>query len=811
MLNDFTHALRLLRRSPAFALASTGTLALAMGSTLAIFALAYGILLRPLPVLDEGRLVVLFGTDNASGRSDAPVPYVRYVEWKEHSRTLAQVAILTRTVLDAAGERGRVHLPAEYVSDNFFDTLGVSPAIGRGIAGTDPASIVISDRLWERRFGRDPGILGQLLPMRASGRTFTIAGVMPAGFERWRGSTDVWLPLTAQSDFERTRISAGYLMYTGIGRLTAPATAQSAASELQTLISPVERERGRPRGVNVVPLRQDVVSSGARAMLIFLGIAALLVWVIACANIGGLIWSRNTERAPEFAVRIAIGATPWRVARHIAVEALVIAVAGALAGLGLAVGGIRLLLAYSPPALARPDLVSFDVVAAAVAVTLTLLTTVLIGAVPMAQIFRRRLSGLMAEARGQSTRGRGARHLHDLLVAGEVAIAVLVFVCAALVVRSFVRLQQVDLGFTPGPVLSLRVNLPPPSRRDTSVETSARVNRIYDDVRGRLAASPGVEGVALGSELPIPSREWRTSVWLDDGRRILNGGPNPEMVAQAPGLHFVSPGYFDALGTRVVRGRDFTSRDRIDSPPVVIVNETMARLLLTGSDALGRRIRHDRNGRDESMDVVAVVADIRYVSPETPVKPEMYVPLAQWDLQSAVVLLSTVDDPMRHAAAARVAITAIDRDILITDVTSVRNAVAEATAEPRYRAGLMTAFGALAAILAASGLFALLAAGVARRRRELGIRLALGADPGALMRLVLRQALRVLVPAILLGIAAAFASTRLLAAHLFGVSAWDPVSFGCGAAGLLTIGLIASWIPARRAARVDPLVALRAE
>ena len=811
MLNDFTHALRLLRRSPAFTLASTGTLALAIGSTLAIFALAYGILLRPLPVWDEGHLVVLFGIDDASGRRDAAVPYVRYVEWKEHSRTLAQVAILTRAVLDAASERGREHLPAEYVSDNFFDTLGVSPTIGRGIAGSDPVSIVISDRLWERRFGRDPGILGQFLPMRSSGQTFTIAGVMPAGFERWRGSTDVWLPLTAQSDFDRTRVSAGYLLYTGLGRLHTGASAQSASTELQTLVSPRERERGRPRGVTVVPLRQDVVSPAARAMLIFLGIAVLLVWISACANIGGLIWSRNAERAPEFAVRIAIGATPWRVARHIAAEALVIAVAAALAGLGLAVGGIRLLLAYSPPALARPDLVSFDSVAAAVAVTLTLLTTMLIALAPMAQIFRSHLSGLMAEARGQSTRGRGARHLHDLLVAGEVAVAVLVFVCAALVVRSFVRLQQVDLGFTPGPALSLRVNLPPTSRGDTSVETSARVNRIYDDVRGRLAALPGVEGVTLGSELPIPSREWRTSISLDDGRRILNGGPSPEMVAQAPGLHFVYPGYFDTLGARILRGRDFTPHDRIGGPPVVVVNETMARQLLSERYALGRRIRHDRNGRDESMEVIGVVSDIRYVSPETPVKPEMYVPLAQWDLQSAVVLLSTSGDPMRQAAAARAAITAIDRDILVTDITSVRNAVAEATAEPRYRAGLMTTFGALAAILATSGLFALLAAGVARRRRELGIRLALGADPGALMRLVLRQALGVLVPAILLGVAAAFASTRLLAAHLFGVSAWDPVSFGCGAAGLLTIGMIASWIPARRAARVDPLVALRAE
>jgi putative ABC transport system permease protein len=276
-------------------------------------------------------------------------------------------------------------------------------------------------------------------------------------------------------------------------------------------------------------------------------------------------------------------------------------------------------------------------------------------------------------------------------------------------------------------------------------------------------------------------------------------------------MHFVSPGYVEALGARIVRGRDFTPRDRIGSPPVVLVNQTMARLLLSEPDALGRRIRHDRNGRKESMEVIGVVSDIRYVSPETAVKPEMYVPLAQWDLWSVVVLLSTIGDPMRNVAAARDAITAIDRDILITDVTSVRNAVAEATAEPRYRAGLMTAFGGLAAILAASGLFALLAGGVSRRRRELGIRLALGADPGALMRLVLQQALMLLVPAILLGVAAAFASTRLLASHLFGVAAWDPISFAGGAAGLLTIGLIAAWIPARRAARVDPLIALRSE
>jgi predicted permease len=455
--------------------------------------------------------------------------------------------------------------------------------------------------------------------------------------------------------------------------------------------------------------------------------------------------------------------------------------------------------------------VPFDRTVAVAAIALILLTMGLIAVVPMAQISRRRLSGLLAEARGQHTHGRRARRLHDVLVAGEVAIAALVFVCATLVVRSFVRLQQIDLGFTPGQVLSLRVNLTPPSRGDTSAQTSARINQVYDEVRARLAALPGVEGVTLGSELPIPSRAWRTSIWLDDGRRILNGGPDPEMIAQAPGLHFVSPGYIGALGARIVRGRDFTARDRIGSPPVVLVNETMARLLLNEPDALGRHIRHDRNGRDESMEVVGVVSDIRYVSPETPLKPELYVPLAQWDPWSVVVLLSTAGDPMRHVASARAAIWGIDRDILITNVTSVRNAIAEATAEPRYRAGLMTAFGGLGAILAASGLFALLAGGVARRRRELGIRLALGADPGALARLVLRQALRLLMPAILLGVAAAFASTRFLAAHLYGVSAWDSVSFVSGAAGLLAVGLLAAWIPARRASRVDPLVALRSE
>jgi putative ABC transport system permease protein len=409
---------------------------------------------------------------------------------------------------------------------------------------------------------------------------------MPAGFERWRGRTDVWLPLTAQSDFERTRVSAGYFLYTGVGRLKPGAGARSAAGELQALVSALETDRNSRRGGNVVPLRHDVVSAGARAMLAFLAIAALLVWIIACANVGGLIWSRNTDRAPEFAVRMAIGATGWRVARHVAAEAVVIAATGGVFGLAVAASGIRLLLAYSPPALARPDLVPFDRTVAVAAIALILLTMGLIAVVPMAQISRRRLSGLLAEARGQHTHGRRARRLHDVLVAGEVAIAVLVFVCATFVVRSFVRLQQIDLGFTPGQVLSLRVNLTPPSRGDTSAQTSARINQVYDEVRARLAALPGVEGVTLGSELPIPSREWRTSIWLDDGRRILNGGPDPEMIAQAPGLHFVSPGYIGALGARIVRGRDFTARDRIGSPPVVLVNETMARLLLNEPDAL---------------------------------------------------------------------------------------------------------------------------------------------------------------------------------------------------------------------------------
>jgi putative ABC transport system permease protein len=372
MLDDLRHSIHIFRKSPGFAAASAGTLAVAIGATLAIFCVVYGILLRPLPVAHESRLAIVYGVYKALGRSTQPVPLVRYIEWRDHSRSVESIAAIMRGTLDLLGERGAERIQAQYVTANLFETLGVAPARGRAFRAGEPGECVVSYALWQRRLGGDPQIIGTWL--RTARHACIIVGIMPEGFEHWRETADVWLPLEAQADFQKTRDSAGYSLYRGIARLKPGVTPEAAQLELAPLISDVERKRVTPAGVNVVALRDDVVAVGTRRALTFLGVLGVLVWIIACANVGALLLSRTTGRSPELAIRLALGATRWRILRLTAAESVVTATTGTAAGTFVGLLTLRLLLAFGPPAFARPDLIRMDSTALLAGVALAALT-----------------------------------------------------------------------------------------------------------------------------------------------------------------------------------------------------------------------------------------------------------------------------------------------------------------------------------------------------------------------------------------------------------------------------------------------------
>src|SRR4051812_5997122 len=813
MFADFRYALRSCRCSPGFALSTIATLGLSTGSTLAVFALAYGLLLRPLPVADEARLVVVYGTNPQLSRFQEPVPFVDFIAWQARSQSYDAMAAVTARAMDVSGDEGAERLDVQAVSWNFFQTLGVTAGLGRVFHDPREGEVcVISRGLWQRRFGGDPSVVGRRITI--GGSPFMVIGVMPSGFERWRGQADVWVPAAQVADLIAVQSSPGYYVYTVIARLKRGIDIRVAERETRSIAAGLGDARGTHEDARLVPLRSDVVSDGSRRLLVLLTTVIALVWATACANLGGVLLARHSERTPELAVRLALGAGAMRIVRQLISETLLLAVAGTTVGIGIATASVRMLLAVAPPALDRPDVIRMDAPVLLAAAALALCTTASIAILPACYVLRGRLHTLLQDARAQSTASRRFTRIEDLLVIGEVATATVVLVSAALVVRSFVRVQAVPLGFRAQSVLTLRLGVPARFASNPSTSALASFQDAREALRTRIEAVAGVRRVAYGTDLPIPNGGQRVSITLDSGRRFLNGVAAD--LPLTPGMHYVTSGYFASLGARIVQGRDVQPSDRAGTPLVVLVNERMAQLHWPRATPIGRRIGYRARRRsgpatDEWLQIIGVVSDMRYVGPETPIKPEIYAALMQWEPRETELVVEAWSDATRLVATIRDVTRQFDPDTSVIRVATLRSAVADATAQPRYRSVVLTTFGALAAALSASGLYAALALRVGRRRRELAIRLALGATERSLRLVILRHAFGLLLPSIALGLAGAGVAARLMQSQLFEVSAFDPAAFAAAAAISMIVGVAAAYVPARSAALVDPVALLRAE
>ncbi len=812
---DFRYAVRGLIRTPAFTLTAILTLALGIGANTAIFSVVHAVLLRPLPYDDENRLVAVWNRWDGSAAAALSDP--EYLDYSEQSRTLSMAAASGRAVNIAAEGGDPERVSAVAITPNALDVLGTSPAIGRGFRIDDarpgaPLVAILSHGFWQRRFGGDPGIVHRTISL--NGVPAQVVGVMRGDavlpYEiRTMTRAELYVPLTLNTAAPRERRGGHYLH--AFARLQPGASRSTASAEMAGILKPLierypdEHDQGN-FGIVIRPLRDDLLGD-TRPLLTVLTGAVAFVLVLACTNVANLLLAKGAARSRELAVRTALGASRSRVIRQLLTESALLSTAGAAAGLAIAFWCQRTLALAASSTLPRLDRLEFDVVSVAFAGGLACATTLLFGAIPALQLSRNRASqALHAGDRGGISSG-GAR-LRRVLVVCQVSAAAMLLIGSGLVIKSFMRLTAVRSGFDADNVLTLRVTLPA-STYPGRTEVTGFFTRLVTDVQ----ALPGVRSTGAGSGLPLAaaSGDWS----FDIEGRARNGTRYPG----AADWYVVTPGYFETLGIPLKRGRLPTAADNSDAAPAVVINDATARTLFSREDAIGRRIRLSRGTGAEQpwRTIVGIVGDVRFRGLDTPPRPELYIPYQQFvhfsgaQARAMTLVIKTGTAPTALIPSVRSVLRNLDPEVPPAQVAEMNAVVSRSISDRRFSVVLLSSFGLLALILAMIGLYGVIAFSVAQRTREMGVRMALGASRNAVLWMVLRDGTRLLATGAAVGIAASLALATTVAALLYDVQPRD-VSVVAAAAGLLlVVGTVASYVPARRATRVDPVIALRGD
>jgi predicted permease len=799
---DLRFAARSLWRSPTFTIVASLTLALGIGVNTAMFAVVHGVLLRPLPFADADRLFVpsyemgVFGA--TPGMFDD-----HYVQLAKDTSIFEGLATYGTRSLTITGVGDPLRVSAARVTDQFFSLLGARPQVGRlfeksEAAGDDGTSIILSDALWHSRFNANPSVIGTSIVLEGVSRT--VVGVMPASFD-FPAGTDVWQPWRVVSD-PKTNIS----FISVIGRLKPGLTDQQAGQMFATYTSHLPVGDGPPRPgliAALIPLKTVLVGNVRTPLLIFSG-AIAFVLLIACANVANLLLMRVATRDREMAVRAALGAGRWRLVRQLLTETLALTTLGSVAGIGVALTTLRLLLVLAPAnMLPRADGIRIDPWTLAFTAGLAIVTAIVCGAIPALHASEHRLRASLAAGTRTVTGGR--QRLRSLLVGGEIALALVLLTGAGLLVRSFERMRSVDLGFDLRNTLTVSIALPA-----ARYNGAADLREFHARVLANLNAIPGVESAGAINWAPFGNGSVSGSLFNEDGR---------EFPGHGVGALSVSPGYFRAMGIRVERGRAFTDDDRASGARVAILSHSVAEKFWPGENAIGKRIASSKQpDPSDWMTVVGVVNDVvQGKVPATPhPTPVNYVPLAQ---TNAPFFLSRVTFVVRRHEAApsspiAVAMTHIlreaDPNLALEPVVSISDIMGRKTAEPRFQSRMLLTFSLAALLLAMIGVYGVLSYNLSQRQQEIGVRIALGASPAEIVRMVLRGATTLVIPGIVVGLGASFALTRVLGRFLFQITATDPTTFAFVVVVLAVVALAAAAIPARRASRVDPSVLTRA-
>ncbi|CAN5783831.1 ABC transporter permease [soil metagenome] len=803
IVRDAGFALRTLRRSRGFATVAVLTLALGIGATTAIFSAVSAVLLRPLPYPEADRLMVLW-LNNVQEQIERDVTsYPTFLDWREAS-AFESMAGYSGTSASFTGDDEAAEYVGAWVSQDFFSVLRTTPHIGTRLgeeharAGSDQV-VVLSYALWSSRYGGEPGILGRT--ERINGVSREVIGVMPRGFA-YPENADFWMPIAPETElWQGPTSSRGALWLSVIARLRPDATIGGADAELTAIMARVAAEfpQGAGNGVFIEPLRDTIVGQIRPALQILLG-AVAFVLLIACVNVANLLLARGAARRRELAVRSALGASGGRLATQALVESLVLSGLGGAAGLLVAFGGTALLVAASPADLPRIEGVRVDGIVIGFALLATLATGLIFGLAPALQARSAALSAAVREGDRGASSGRLAR-TRRVLVAAEVALALILLVGAGLLVRSFAALQSVQTGFATERVLSFRI-----STGTTRYPEPTHVRQFQSELLERLNGLAGVEAATGVSTLFLARLPNMSPVALEGAAPPAEGDPVVSVTSD-----FVHPSFFDAMQLPIVGGRGFEPSDVAGAPSVVIVNEAFVRRFLADQDPIGRRFTRG-DPQDTSavwQTVVGVAADSRRSGLSEPIRPEAYRPTSQVAPRSMEILVRTAGPPVALVPSVRNLLRELDSDMAMSRVRTVEGALAEAVAARRFVMLLLGAFALLAVTLAAIGIYGVLAYLLGQRTRELGIRMALGADRGAVLALVFRQSMAQVLPGLAIGAASALALTRVLRSQLFGVEPTDPVTFIAVTLLLLGVAVLATWVPARRALRVKPLEALR--
>jgi len=805
--NDLKYAVRILSRTPGFTAVIVLTLALSIGANSAIFSVIEGVLLRPLPFAHPERIVRIFLTSDTYPKF--PLNPNDFRDFRSRNRTFDSLAAITRQDVQLSGAGEPVMLRAFEVTAGYFRVLGFTPARGREFTTTDELPehgrlAILSDRFWHARFAADRNIVGRSITLNAV--PFTVVGVMPPGVQHPGNdyhavpdgdTVDVWYPFT----FEGSPNNRGSHFMDGIGRLKPGVTPEQGNADLSGVLNQLGNEHPGDKGwhIYLVPLFREMVGRTQRMLFVLLGAVGLLL-LIACVNAANLLLARSSVRQREIAVRSALGASRTRIVRQLLTESLLIALAGAALGTLLALGGVRALVFLLPPGFPRAAEIHLNLVVFGFTLLIALLTGLLFGLVPALAAARTDIQQSLREGGRASTGSQRQVRVRDVLVVGETGLACVLLIAAGLMLHSFVNLLRADPGFRPQQVLTASISLPRQQYHD-----GPQRSRFYAQLIDSVASLPGVRSAGMGTDLPWTGYDENTGFDVE-GRSVAANDNNSARY------HAASPDYFHALGVTLLHGRFFTASDDAKATKVLIVNEAMARRYWPGADAVGKRITFEDHPKEKDwVRVVGVLGDVKDQADSLAGHPAFWWPLAQAPFPDVSVAIRAQGDPVLLTDQLRTAVKRLDPGLAVADVRLMKQIADASVATQRFSLFLVGLFAALALVLATIGMYGVISYSVSQRMHEFGMRMALGAKPGDLMRLILGQGVKRALAGAAIGLLCAAALARLLGNLLYGVSGADPVTFFAVAVLAIATAAIACYLPARRAAGADPMHSLRTE
>jgi putative ABC transport system permease protein len=811
LLQDLGFSARMLLKRPGFTLIIVITLALGIGANTAIFSVVDAVLLRPLPFPEPDRLMVVWNTAPQYGYSQFPIAYGTYIDISEQSQVFEQMGAwnIFDNNLNLSGGDEPEQIPGAHVTSSLFTVLGVKPILGRTFLPEDdkadgPPVVVISEALWKQRFGSDPSLISKQLKLDT--KSYTVIGIMPAGFTfpATGKAPKVWLLISQAGFIWAQRDNRGSHDFGIIARLKQGVSASQARVEMDTIAKRLEQAYPQANtniGIQAVPLHKQAVREIDQSLLILFG-AVAFVLLIACTNVANILLARASSRQKEIALRAVLGASRWRLIRLLLTESVLLSVMGGVLGVLIALWGIEVIAAvpsgkpepYTPYAIPL-EYIGLNGQVLGFTFALSLLVGIIFGLIPALQASRIDLNQSLKEGSQRVTERSG--RTRSALVVCQIALSLVLLIGAGLMIKSFLRLQQVDPGFQTENVLTAKIILPQSKYHRPSIQ-----RQFYEEVLRRIEALPGV--VAAGITRGLPFGEDDNSWFI----QIEGQPPPPSGLKNISKFHHVSANYFRAMGIELLDGRLFNEGDTYDGKLVGVVNETFARRFLAGENPIGKRINGGGRGWVE---IVGMVKDAKFTALHEEPVPEMYATYFQYFTPWMNIVVRTASDPKNLAGAIRNEVLAVDRDQPIADIQMMGDRISSSVARPRYNATLLSLFALLALILAAVGIYGVISYSVAQRTHEIGIRIALGAQRRDVLKLVVGQGMLLALIGVATGLGAAFALTRVMSTLLFGVSATDATTFVSITLLLTAVALLACWIPARRATRVDPMVALRYE